>query len=178
MDKQQFEAFLEKYRPVLITRAERITGDRDTAEDVVQTTSAYLLKNLHRHDPERCSLLTWVYGAVTRRAFNQLRASGRYLPLLDGFSEECGGLAPGADVVYEEAQKQDLLNRMGEALKDDPAYDLAVKLLEGWNVKGMADLEHITWESMNERLLWAFKRWRRLLARKFTRAEIETALGR
>jgi len=174
MNPRQFEAFLATHRPVLVSRAVQITGDRDTAEDVVQTTSVYLLANIHRYDPKRSALLTWVLGAVARRAFNAARARYRFVPA----NEAPDLITPGADIVYEQAQRHTLLATMTELLRDDPAFLLAEKIMAGHTVKEVAEAEGVAWESMNERLTWAFKRWRRLLAREFTRAEIETALGR
>jgi RNA polymerase sigma factor (sigma-70 family) len=178
MTPRQFEEFLAAHRPLLVARAEHITGDPGSAEDVVQTTSIYLLSSIHRYDGAQCALLTWVLGAITRRAFNVLRAKGRYLPLVDDFSDEYGGIAPGADTVYEEAQKQALVAAMRAALEGDPAYPLAERLMAGQTIEQIAEAEGVSGQAIGQRLAWAFQRWRRLLSRKFTRAEIETALGR
>jgi RNA polymerase sigma-70 factor (ECF subfamily) len=178
MQPKQFEAFLAEHRPLLVARAERITGDPGTAEDVVQTTSIYLLTNIHRYDDKQAALLTWVLGAVTRRAYNVLRAQGRYLPLVEEFSEGYGGTVPGVDAAFEQAQKQALLTQMREVLKGDPTLPLAERLMSGETIEQIAESEGVAGQTLAERLTWAFKRWRKLLARKFTRAEIETALGR
>jgi len=174
MNLTQFESFLAIHRPLLVARAEQITGDHGLAEDVVQTTSIYLLNNIHRYDKTRASLLTWVLGAVIRRAYNVVRAQGRFVPAHDGPD----AVTPGADVTYEEAQKLSLLAKMRELLKDDITFHLAERLAAGETVEQIAETLGVSGQAVSQRLAWAYKRWRRLLARNFTRAEIETALGR
>ena len=178
MDRQLFEGFLTAHRPLLVLRAEQITGDRGLAEDAVQTTSVYLLSNIHRYKPDRAALLTWVLGAVSRRAFDILRARRRFVPLL---GVEIEGLStPGADTDYEERQQGELLGEMlGLIAVEDPEhYPLAVAILEGHGLAQIAESEGVSKQAIQTRTFWAFKRWRKILLTRFTQAEIETALGR
>ena len=175
MDKTQFEAFLLEYRPLLVLRAEQITGDPGRAEDVVQETSIYLLSNLHRYNPT-LSALAWVLEAVKRRAFNAVRNQARFVPLVDDFSEEYGIETPGVDQDYEERRQGELLAEMlGVIASEDPEhFSLADGLLRGDGLMQMGN----TKQSAHQRIGRSYKRWRKLLSRRFTKAEIETALGR
>ena len=175
MDRTQFEAFLLEFRPLLVLRAEQITGDPGTAEDVVQMTSIYLLSNLHRYNPT-LSALAWVLEAVKRRAFNALRGQARFVPLVDDFSEEYGIETPGVDQDYEERRQGDLLAEMlGVIASEEPEhYRLAEGLLRGDELAQMGS----TKQAADQMIRRAFIRWRKLLSKRFTKAEIETALGR
>ena len=176
MDRAKFEAFLADHRAILVLRAEQITGDHGLAEDAVQTTSLYLLSNLHRYKPDQSALLTWVLGAVSRRAYDILRARARFVPYLEDMEE----VSPGADADYEERQQGQLLGEMlGLIAAEDPDhYPLAVAILEGQDLAQIAAQQGVTKQAIQARVYWAFRRWRRILSRKFTKAEIETALGR
>ena len=178
MDKRLFEGFLTAHRPLLVLRAEQITGDRGLAEDAVQTTSVYLLSNVHRYNPDKAALLTWVLGAVSRRAFDILRARKRFFALDDVQAGEA--TSPGVDADYENRQQGELLGEMlGLIAAEDPDhYPLAVAILHGRGLAEIAEREGVSKQAIQTRIFWAFKRWRKILLTKFTQAEIETALGR
>ena len=173
MNPKLFETFLAVHRPLLVARAEQITGDLDLAEDVVQTTSIYLLNHIHRFDESRATLLTWVTGAVVRRARNAVRARGDF-----AYAAAPEITTPGADIAYEDAQKLSLLAQMQELLKGDVTFVLAERVATGETIEHIAETLGVSGQAVSQRLAWAYKRWRRVLSRNFTRAEIETALGR
>src|SRR3990172_13241474 len=130
MNVHQFEAFLTAHRPLLVLRAEQITGDRGTAEDVVQDTCTYLLKHIHRYNPVEATALTWVLGAVTRRAFNAMRNTNKLIYTGDAPDLQ-STTAP--DRQIEEEARQALAYEMFEYLhKHDPKYlDAALALGNG-----------------------------------------------
>ena len=178
MDRTGLESFLIEHRPFMVLRARKITGDPALAEDAVQATYAYLLQNAHRYNP-KLPIMGWVLEAVKRRAFNETRYRGRFFPLVDQYSDEYGE-TPGADVDYEERQQGNLLGEMlGVIAAHDPThYHLVEEALKGALHRETGAGEGVSRQAIEARLARAFKRWRKLLSKHFTEAEIETALGR
>ena len=179
MDRTQFEGFLTQYRPVLVLRAEQITGDHGLGEDVVQTTTEYLLKNLHRYNPDLAGLLTWTLEAVKRRAYNMVRDRARLVPLREDFSEEYGTTGSVVTDFEERLQGQLLGEMMGVIGASDPDhYWMAQDLLAGMTIAEIAEKRGVRRQTLEKNLVWSLKRWRKLLAKQFTKAEIAAALGR
>ena len=177
MDKTQFEGFLLEYRPLLVLRAEQITGDHGSAEDVVQSTTIYLLDHLNRYDPAR-PFLPWVLEAIKRRAFNEVRGQARFMSIIPGLDEKHPQIfgSPGPDEVSALNQQGRLLTAMLAVIKrEDPErYRLAEGLIGGAGLKDLGPSR----QASHQMLQRALKRWRTILSKRFTKAEIATALGR
>ena len=177
LDPKQFEEFLAEHRPLLVLRATQITGDHGSAEDVVQSTTIYLLDHLNRYDPAR-PLLPWVLEAVKRRAYNEVRDRAMFMPIVPGLDEKHPQIfgSPGPDEVSEFNQQGRLLVAMLALIKrEDPErYHLAEGLIGGAGLKDLGPSR----QASHQMLQRALKRWRQILLDHFTKAEIETALGR
>ena len=172
----QFETFLAEHRSMLVLRAEQITGDHGTAEDVVQATTTYLLDHLNRYDPAK-PLLPWVLEAVKRRAFNALELMARFVPLIDGLDEQHPQIfaQPGPDEDSEFNHQAFLLLCMWQVIEEeDPEhYHLVKGLIDG---AGLAELGPSR-QAAHQMLQRALKRWRKILTQHFTKAEIKVAKG-
>jgi RNA polymerase sigma-70 factor (ECF subfamily) len=55
-----------------------LLGHREDAEEVVQDTFVYAMRNLRRYDPKKASFRTWLFIIATSRARNKRRR--RWLP--------------------------------------------------------------------------------------------------
>ena len=172
----QFEAFLAEHRPLLVMRATQITGDRGSAEDVVQATTVYLLGHLNRYDPTK-PLLPWVLEAVKRRAYNEVKLQARFMLIVPGLDERHPQIfaLPGADEVSEFEQQGRLLVAMFDVIKrEDPErYHLVEGLTDGKTLEEIGP----TRQAAHQLLQRALKRWRKILVQHFTEAEIKTAMG-
>ena len=177
LDPKQFEEFLAEHRPLLVLRATQITGDHGSAEDVVQATTIYLLEHLKRYDPAR-PLLPWVLEAVKRRAYNEVRDRAMFMPIIPGLDEMHPQIfgSPGPDEVSEFNEQGRLLTAMMAVIKrEDPErYHLVEGLTDGMGLKDLGPSR----QASHQMLQRALKRWRQILLDHFTKAEIETALGR
>ncbi len=65
-----------RYRPRLLRFIDRMIGDRDRAEDLVQEAFVRVFRHLHRFDPAR-KFSTWVYTIASNLARNELRNRSR-----------------------------------------------------------------------------------------------------
>src|SRR6476469_18091 len=74
-DTLAFEVVYERHATAAFSLAFRMTGTRNTAEDVVQEAFLSLWRSGARYDRARGSVRTWVLGIVHNRAIDALRRS-------------------------------------------------------------------------------------------------------
>src|SRR3954454_13097782 len=74
-DAAAFEAVYDRHATAAFSLAYRMTGTRNTAEDVVQEAFLSLWRSGARYDRTRGSVRTWVLGIVHNRAIAALRRS-------------------------------------------------------------------------------------------------------
>src|SRR5512133_3308677 len=72
-DAAAFEAVYDRHSTAAFSLAYRMTGTRNTAEDVVQEAFLSLWRSGARYDRTRGSVRTWVLGIVHNRAIDALR---------------------------------------------------------------------------------------------------------
>jgi RNA polymerase sigma-70 factor (ECF subfamily) len=71
-DHDAFRALIEHYRGLVYTRAYRMLGDREEAEDAAQETFVRVYRQLARYDAGR-RFSTWVLAIATHHCIDQLR---------------------------------------------------------------------------------------------------------
>src|ERR671929_1011118 len=74
-DPRAFEIVYERHATAAFSLAYRMTGKRNTAEDVVQEAFLSLWRLGARYDRNRGSVRTWILGIVHNRAIDALRRS-------------------------------------------------------------------------------------------------------
>src|SRR3979490_1237890 len=74
-DAAAFEAVYDRHSTAAFSLAYRMTGTRNTAEDVVQEAFLALWRSGTRYDRTRGSVRTWVLGIVHNRSIDALRRS-------------------------------------------------------------------------------------------------------
>ena len=74
-DAQAFAVVYDRHATAAFSLAYRMTGTRNTAEDVVQEAFLSLWRSGARYDRTRGSVRTWVLGIVHNRAIDALRRS-------------------------------------------------------------------------------------------------------
>ena len=72
-DTAAFEVVYERHATAAFSLAYRMTGKRNTAEDVVQEAFLSLWRSGARYDHTRGSVRTWILGIVHNRAIDALR---------------------------------------------------------------------------------------------------------
>lgn len=72
-DARAFEAVFDRHSKAAYSLAYRITGDRTSADDVVQEAFLSLWRQVERFRPERGSLRSWLLSVVHNRAIDQVR---------------------------------------------------------------------------------------------------------
>jgi RNA polymerase sigma-70 factor (ECF subfamily) len=76
-DERAVALAYDRHADVVYGALVRFTGDRETAEDVVQETFLALWQRAHQFDPKAGSLLGWLLGIARNKAIDRFRAARR-----------------------------------------------------------------------------------------------------
>ena len=88
-----FAELVRRHRPRLFTLAYRLTGDRETAEDVVQETFVAAFRALHKFEP-RPSLAAWLNTIAVHGAGRiNSRTTSRPRTSIDAYTDDEGDMA-------------------------------------------------------------------------------------
>jgi len=104
------EAFLALYRRRqggIYRFALHMSGDPDAAEEVTQEVFLALIRNPGQYEPERGSVVAFLYGVARNHVLRQLERERRYLPLTEDSADESEGVW-GAPFVGPEDPLADL----------------------------------------------------------------------
>jgi len=75
-DARAFQELVGRYRARLLNFVNRMIGDRERAEDLVQEAFMRAYRHLHRFDPTK-KFSTWIYTIASNLAKNELRNRSR-----------------------------------------------------------------------------------------------------
>jgi len=75
-DERAFGELMHRYQTRLLNFINRMIGDRERSEDLVQETFVRVHRHLHRFDPSR-KFSTWIYTIASNLAKNELRNRAR-----------------------------------------------------------------------------------------------------
>lgn len=147
--KEQLAELAEKHRGLLVHTALQFCKASDDAEDAVQNAIVYCLENLHKYDPAKGTLKSWVVQAVEWRALNTNRtySSVGYIEdmrIRDRDSDEEGELP--VEISTDPGQKCEVQLAVRKALSQlgDVERDIAeAVLMGGLTMQEYADEEGI-----------------------------------
>ena len=145
-DALAFQELVARYRARLLNFIDRMIGDRERSEDLVQEAFLRVHRHLHRFDPTR-KFSTWIYTIGSNLAKNELR-NRRRSPLV--FYQS---LRPPGDEEQPPLQFEDSTSRPDDMYANRylrEMVDLAVGLLAPHHrqVFVMRELEGRTYEDI------------------------------
>jgi RNA polymerase sigma-70 factor (ECF subfamily) len=104
-DASALEALYERYAPMILGLAFKMTGDSALAEDVLQETFWRAWKNAVTYQPERGSFAAWLFRIARNLAIDSYRSQRLRLQALEGLAEADPVIEPlpdpHADVVNQ-----------------------------------------------------------------------------
>jgi RNA polymerase sigma-70 factor (ECF subfamily) len=134
-DVNQYEQLVTRYHVGLIIHCERLTGDRESAEDIAQEAFIKAYERLADFDNNKSRFSTWLYKIATNKAFDYLRANKRSVPSedIDDFMDE--------SVPDYAAQEQHRQVRDAVAALQPPSHRQAVEAYywQGQSYQQIAD---------------------------------------
>lgn len=77
-DEQAAEAIYRRFSPAVFRLAVSLLNDAEDADEVLQDTFVYALRNLRRYDPAKSAFQTWLFTIAISRCHNKRRR--KWLP--------------------------------------------------------------------------------------------------
>ncbi|MDF2629207.1 MAG: polymerase sigma factor [Symbiobacteriaceae bacterium] len=134
----------------------RLTGERETAEDLTQETFLQAIRDLRRAPEPPSNEAAWLFRIATNRATDLFRRRRR-IAWLPFFAERHGGIASDAS---EHMAEQDLVLRALRRLPPDTAAMLLLKDGEGFSTPEIAEMLGQNYEAVRKRLARARETFR------------------
>lgn len=134
----------------------RLTGNRETAEDLTQETFMQAIASLRRGAPPPENEAAWLFRIATNRATDLFRRRKliRWLPFL---TDKHGGVAADQS---EQLATQDLVLRALRTLPPETAALLLLKDAEGFTTPEIAAIVGQNYEALRKRLARARETFR------------------
>jgi len=79
-DEQAAEAIFQRFSPAVFRLAASLLNDSEDADEVLQDTFVYALRNLKRYDPAKSAFQTWLFTIAISRCRNKRRR--KWLPVI------------------------------------------------------------------------------------------------
>ena len=98
-DREAFAAIYRRYHAIVYRFARLMSGSTNIAEDVTQETFVALMRDLHRYDPHRATLATYLYGVARNLTRARLRRDRRFVRLEDSGAAEMPGVHDPASTL-------------------------------------------------------------------------------
>jgi RNA polymerase sigma-70 factor, ECF subfamily len=101
-DRDAFLAIYQRHNAGIFRFARAMTGSMVIAEDVVQDVFLVFLRELHRFDPARGSLATYLFAIARNVSRHRLRKERRFVALDRPEDRRASGADPVASMVASE----------------------------------------------------------------------------
>ena len=160
-DSRAFDQLFGRYSAKLVNFVNRIIGDRDRAEDLVQEAFLRVHRHLPRFDRSR-QFSTWIYTIASNLAKNELR-NRRRSPLLETQLVEAGADESWApfqyadnrsrpDEMYRQRYLAEAVDRGVATLSDRHREVFVLRELEGRSYEEIAQLTGANLGTVKSRL--------------------------
>ncbi|MFB9326552.1 RNA polymerase sigma factor [Paenibacillus aurantiacus] len=113
-----FETFYERFAPLVMKIALRVTGDRMEAEDVCHDVFLEVLRRGRAYDPSRGSIAAWLAVMARSRSLDRMRRRQRLVQAEAEELERAAEAEPTEEAVLTRLQKEELLEAL-RALPDN-----------------------------------------------------------
>lgn len=161
--KQEFEGFYHKYeRCMFLTALNIFKGNRSDAEEVVQETFLSLMQyvNALRQVDSEEKVKAYLIACTRHQCFKKYRESQRNLKLFANLDyRPADSQVVDPIKIAEEKQLYNLLNY----LKDDYRVPMILHLSFDWGEQEIAQVLHITYGNVRQRILRGRRKLRNLL---------------
>ncbi len=164
-DVGAFEALFRQHQKLVFRTAYLITGDAETAKDVVQEVFVSVWKSRHTFNPEKGKFTTWLHRITVNRCSKKRRRKPAFLSLEEAGN---GGLSlPGGDVPAEAIITKEEYAHLMKALAALDTKHRSVVVLRYFNELSCEEIAHaaeIPLGTVKSRLHYALKSLRQELS--------------
>ena len=173
-DATELSALLDRFERPLVRYAQSITGDLESARDVVQETFIKLARGGMRDGPEQPSrpdgvdaasharhVEAWLFTVTRNRALDHQRKFSRIIPMPLPEDRPCG--APGPAAVLERRESASALFRLLDALSPNQREVIRLKFQNDLSYREIADVTKLSVTNVGFLLHTGLKKLRELL---------------
>lgn len=160
-DAHAFQELVVRYRGRLLNFVNRMIGDRERAEDLVQEAFVRVYRHLHRFDPTK-KFSTWIYTIASNLAKNELRNRSRsplvyYQSLRPPGEEDQRPLQfedsrTRPDDMYANRHLREMVDATVATLSPHHREVFVMRELEGRSYEEIAELTHCNLGTVKSRL--------------------------
>lgn len=148
--EQAFRALLARHLDRFVAVAERVTGERDSAEDAVQEAFIKLWRKARRFNARKARFTTWFYRIVVNACLDEKRK--RRPGQLDEAYEERDD-TPGAGAQMERAEAARDVKKALDAIPDRQRAAVVLCYYEGLSNKEAAEVLDIKVKALESLLV-------------------------
>ncbi len=162
-DLEAFETLYEMHKTAIYRTALAITGDRLTAEEILQETFLRVFKNIH-NIREGGTLSSWLYRIAVNLAYDWISQHRRRQVTLDNIIEQVimPAVAP-PDQTVEERELQSLIHEAIDKLEIKQRVTLVLFYLQDFSLAEIAEIMDCPVGTVKSRLYYARQNLRREL---------------
>jgi RNA polymerase sigma-70 factor (ECF subfamily) len=173
-DATELSALLDRFERPLVRYAQSITGDLESARDVVQETFIKLARGGMRDGPEGSRgpdgadgaaqarhTEAWLFTVTRNRALDHQRKFSRIIPMPLPEDRPCG--APGPAAVLEQRESASALFRLLDALSPNQREVIRLKFQNDLSYREIADVTQLSVTNVGFLLHTGLKKLRELL---------------
>lgn len=113
-----FETFYERFAPLVMKIAMRVTGDRMEAEDVCHDVFLEALRRGRAYDPARGTVAAWLAVMARSRSLDRMRRRQRLVQAEEEELARAEAAEPTEELVLTKLQKEELMEAL-RALPDN-----------------------------------------------------------
>jgi RNA polymerase sigma factor (sigma-70 family) len=169
-DTFALSALLDRYERPLVRYAQSITGDQESARDVVQETFIKLARGEMRDGPNvednARHTEAWLFTVARNRALDHQRKFSRIIPMPLPEDRPCG--APGPAAVLERRESASSLFRLLDALSPNQREVIRLKFQNDLSYREIADITQLSVTNVGFLLHTGLKKLRELLREQST----------
>lgn len=154
-----FEEFHKTYKPSLVNYLKRFTNDDVTAQDVADETLIKTLIDIHKFNPEKAQISTWVFTCAKNAMLHVIKKSKKF----ESIEEDHDG-ATIADFlqsnIYDNNEEKELLLQKQVALvkkgilnlPEKYARILTMRLIDGLTYDEISEVEDLLLNTVKSRI--------------------------
>ncbi len=163
-DQAACAAIYERFVRATYRMAYGVLLNEQDAEEVVQDSFAYMLRNLHRYDSTKSALRTWLYTITLSRCRNKRRR--KWLPTvwLGHFAEWLPGGDPHPEAVIEQQSVREAVWSALRTLSPKLREAVVLRYFDGLTYHEMAEVLGCPQKTAESRVRLAHEALYRILA--------------
>lgn len=164
-DFQAFDKLVARHRTSLLSFANRVVGDRESAEDLVQETFIRMFRAIPRYKVGKAKFTTWMYRIIANLCKNELRNRSRRGRVIsrptsrdtDGDVQEVISSLPAAATSHPDCQleRKELQAMIEQTITELPAkyrVPLVLRDVQGMSYEEIAEIVKIPMGTVKSRI--------------------------